>query len=292
MHPGIGSRLIRLAGPLLAVALLATSPPASADCQNSLNLEGIVSLELCTPGDKCVEAESVLHDYAMAATSKVAENTLVLEVHASPWRLYDGSMRILTIEEMAGNMKSTLKLNPNVQQIALLASWTGVAPDPNGKSIAQKLSEALDGFPVTGMDGFLWIAKDGSLRTTHQAFTVIKPGRRPYWIHPGDEVMVSLAEGYYVWFEDVFIEKREPAGVRRAAAAWDIYMLCPDRALLSFESAAALSDPIAAYDAALIRLERGKEGDLEAATRLLNLASKLGDKKAKARLREMSRQGR
>ncbi|MGD1075224.1 MAG: hypothetical protein ABR903_03980, partial [Thermodesulfovibrionales bacterium] len=61
-----------------------------------------------------------------------------------------------------------------MKRIDLIASWTGVAPDRDGKSLAQKLSDVLNGLPVSGKDGFVWIAKNGAVRTTHQAFTVQK----------------------------------------------------------------------------------------------------------------------
>jgi hypothetical protein len=178
-----------------------------------------------------------------------------------------------------------------VKRIVLIASWTGVAPDPNGKSLAQKLSDLLNGFPVTGMDGFVWIAKDGAIRTTHQRFTA-KRAKYPYLVHPGDEVMASFSTGWHILFEDDWINERDAGGIMRAGVGWDVFGLCPDRALQSFETAAKLSDPIAAYNAALIRLQRGKEGDLVAATALLSQAAALGDKKAQARLQRLTGQGR
>jgi len=278
--------LISFVALLLNVVLLAAGPHAFADCEPPVTLEGTVSIECCIPPDECISAGRAIYDYSMSA--KVDPDVLSISTQASPWHLYDGDMRIIPVEELAEGAKA--KLRDGVKRIVLVASWTGVAPDRSGKSLAQKLSDALGGFPVSGMDGFVWIAKDGSIRTTRQAYTIKQ--KCPYAIHPGDEVMVSLVPGWLIAFEEDYIKKRDSEGIMRAGAGWDIFMLCPERALQSFEAAAALSNPIAAYNAALIRLERGKDGDLEAAAKLLTQAAKLGDKKAKARLQEMNRQGR
>jgi hypothetical protein len=138
------------------------------------------------------------------------------------------------------------------------------------------------------MDGFVWLSKDGSARTTHQAFTT-KHLKNPYGLHLGDDVMVSLVAGWPIDFEEDYAKKGDAYGIMRAGAAWDIFMLCPERALQSFEAAARLSNPIAAYNAAIIRLERSKDGDLEAATALLSQAAALGDKKAQAKLDRLTR---
>ena len=104
--------------------------------------------------------------------------------------------------------------------------------------------------------------------------------------------MVSLVPGWVVGYEEDFVKKGNAKGIMHAGAGWDIFMLCPERALQSFEAAARLSDPIAAYNAAIIRIERGKDGDREAAAAFLKRAAKLGDSKAKARLQEMNLQDR
>jgi hypothetical protein len=282
--------MMRLAGLLFGVGLLAVGQHAFAGCENSLNLEGTVTVDMCVPGDKCTLARSVLGDYMMTAAKKLPEPTLVMNMHASPWQLYDATMRIITLEEIADKAKANRQAD--MKQVFLMASWTGVTPDPNSKSIAEKLSDLLGGFPVRGMDGFLWIAKDGSLRATQQAFTITKPAKSPYGIRSSDEVMVSLVAGWYVWFEEIFITERDAEGMRRAAAGWDIFMLCPDKALELFEAAAQLSDSIAAYNAALIRFERGKDGDAEKGVKLLTQAARLGDKKAKTRLEGLQREKR
>jgi hypothetical protein len=142
--------------------LLATGQNAFAGCENSLKLEGVMSVECCTSRDKCIPAGKAVYEYSEAA--KDDPSLLSISMQSSPWHFYDNDMRILTVEELAEMVRPTIR---KVKRIALIASWTGVAPNPNGKSLAQKLSDLLDGFPVNGMDGFVWIVKDGSVRTTH-----------------------------------------------------------------------------------------------------------------------------
>jgi hypothetical protein len=268
---------------MFGIILFFVSQIAFAACETSLKLEGIVSIKCCTPQSECIPASKAVYDYTESA--KDDPTAMSISLHASPWRLYDGDMRILTVEELAAMVKA--KLQGEVKRVVLLASWTGVAPNSNGKSLAKKLSYALGGFPVDGMDGFVWIAQDGSVRTTQQAFTM-KP-KCPYGIRPGEEVMVSLVPGWHVGYEEDHIKRRDAEGIRHAGAAWDIFMLCPEKALQLFEAAANLSNPIAAYNAALMRLERGKPGDYEAAIKLLKKAVALGDKKAKTKLHNLKR---
>jgi hypothetical protein len=164
-----------------------------------------------------------------------------------------------------------------------MASWSGVAPAPRDKSLAEKLSSALGDIPVSGADGFLWIAKDGSTRTSRQAVSVRTVGGQ-YAIPAGAEVMTSMAAGWHADFEEVFHRERNADGLMRAGAAWDILYLCPDSALRTFEAAAQLSHPVAAYNAAMIRLARRGRGDLKAAVALLTRAANAGDAKALKRL--------
>jgi len=257
-----------------------------AGCESSLKLEGIMSVECCTPRDKCIPAATAIYDYSVAA--KVEPGVLSISMQASPWHVYDGDARILTIEELAEIAKGQLK--KEIKRIDLIASWTGVVPDLNGKPLAQRLSDLLDGFPVTGKDGFVWVAKDGSVRTTHQAFTTMP--KCPYGVHPGGEVFVSLIWAWLIQYEEDYVKKGNAEGILRAGAGWDVFMLCPERALQSFEAAATLSNPIASYNAALIRLDRNKDGDVEAATNLLMHAAKLGDKKAQVQLQKLRPQTR
>jgi hypothetical protein len=273
--------------PLLLAILLTTSNQVLAECKPLVALEGVVSLEQCTAGDSCVSAAEALFQYSTKKREIDDDPTVLnLSLHASPWRLYDVEKRILTIEEVAEMVKPFIA--KGVQRIVLKASWTGVSPDRGGKSLATKLSEALGGFPVEGINGFLWIAEDGSTRTTHQAATLFQGGG-PYKVRAGREVMVSMVAGWTATLEDTFIKNKDLDGLKDAGAGWDIFFLCPDRALQAFE-AAARSNPIAAYNAALMRLERKSEGDLKAAAGLLSQAANAGDKKAQARLAVLKNQ--
>lgn len=103
----------------------------------------------------------------------------------------------------------------------------------------------------------------------------------------GDEVMVSLAAGWYTEVEDAIVKRKDADALMHAGAGWDIYGLCPDRALKTFEAAAKMSNSIAAYDAAVMRLERNGKGDMEAARALLSQAAEAGDGKAKEKLRTL-----
>lgn len=275
--------IARMAFFVFNIVFLVPCQHAFAECESSIKLDGTVSVECCAPREKCIPAGKAVYEYTEAA--KDDPSLLSISMNASPWHLYDGDMRILTIEELAAMVKPNI--GNGVKRVVLVASWTAVPPDVNSNSIAQKLSHLLNDFPVSGMDGFVWIAKDGTVRTTRQAFTIKQTC--PYGIHPGDEVMVSLVAGWPIEFEENYIKKGDSDGIMRAGAGWDIYMLCPDKALQLFEAAAKLSNPIAAYNAALIHLERGKKTDLDAAIALLSQAAALGDKKAQDRVQQLKR---
>jgi len=273
---------------LLSAVLVANSCIALADCRTSVPVEGVISVKACdSRTETCIAGTKAVYDYM--DKMKDDPSVLAMGLHASPWRFYDSDMRILTIEEMAEMAQP--QIGKKVKRIDLIASWSGVAPHSGGKSLAQKLSDSLKGFPVSGKDGFLWIAKDGRLRTTHQAFTVTQGGN-PYSIAEGDEVMVSLTAGWPATLEEAFVKKRDADGIMRAAAGWDIFLLCPDRALQAFDAAAKLSHPIAAYNAALMRLDRRNKGDLEVATALLSQAADAGDTKAQAWLKKLKQKSR
>jgi len=275
---------------LLTAMLLTASCHVLAECKPHRALAGVVSLEQCTAGDSCVSAAEALFQYLTKESEAGDDPTVLnLSLHASPWRLYDIEKRILTIEEVADMAKPFIA--NGVKRIVLKASWTGVSPDRGGKSLATKLSEALGGFPVEGFDGFLWVAKDGSVKTTHQAATSFQGGM-PYKIRPGRDVMVSMVAGWPATLEDVFLQNKDADGIKDAGAGWDIFFLCPDRALQAFEAAARYANPIAAYNAALIRLERNSKGDLKAAAELLAQAANAGDKKAQRRLALLRKQHR
>lgn len=265
---------------LLWTLLAVANCSALAECPSGLPLSGVITIKTCEPSkETCIPGEQAVYDYMQKVEDKPEAYTIAL--NASPWRFYDAEMRIITVQEMAQTLKPSL--TEEKKRIELIASWTGVAPDINSKSLAQQLSDQLGGFPVSGMDGFLWVANDGKLRTTRQAFSA-HIAMAPYKISEGDEIFVPLVAGWPAEMESTFIKDRNAEGIMRAGAGWDIFFLCPDRALQAFETAAKLGHPIAAYNAALIRLERGDKNDLTIARALLQQAAKIGDGKAKTRL--------
>lgn len=270
---------------LLWTVLAVANCSALAECPSGLPLSGVITINTCDENkETCVLGEKAVYDYMQKVEDKPGVYTVAL--NASPWRFYDAEMRIVTVQEMAQTLKSSLA--KDTKRIELIASWTGVAPENNSKSLAQQLSDQLNGFPVSGMDGFLWITNDGKLRTTRQAFSG-HAGLGHYKIAQGDEIFVPLVAGWHAEMESAFIKDRDAEGIMRAGTGWDIYFLCPDRALQAFEAAAKLGHPIAAYNAALVRLERGKKNDLTIAKALLVQAAKIGDKKAKIRLQMLKR---
>jgi hypothetical protein len=189
-------------------------------------------------------------------------------------------MRILAVDELVGAVRP--KLNDTLERIELIGSWTGVSPAPGVASLAERVSKALDGLPVKGEDGFLWLAQDGTRRTSRQAFT-LREGAGSYFLPKGSEVLVPLAAGWPAYVQDRIPE--DDAGLlMRAAAGWDVFFLCPDKALAGFEHAAEKGSAIAAYNAALMRLERDADGDRTAALALLERGAALGDAKSRTRL--------
>lgn len=264
---------------LLALCLLS---PAALACDTShLSLSGAVSVTTCSPkqdSTDCVYAGQALFEYLEAVPDSDALFTIGLQ--ASPWRMYDGEMRILTADDIADAVRP--QLNGKLERVELIGSWTGVSPEPGVPSLADRVSKALGGFPVKGEDGFLWLAKDGTRRTTRQAFTA-REGAGSYFLPSGSEVFASLVAGWPAYVQDQ-IPEDDADMLMRAAAGWDVFFLCPDKALEGFEKAASNGSAIAAYNAALMRLERGADGDRASALALLERGAALGDAKSRERL--------
>lgn len=262
--------------------LLCLLVPAAQACENShLPLSGTVTVPTCSPQqdpEHCIYAGKALYQYMGAIPDN--DDVLTIGLHASPWRVYDGDMRILTIDELATSSRASL--NGKVERVELIGSWTGVSPAPGTPSLAQRLSTALGGVPVSGEDGFLWLSSDGSRRTTRQAFT-LREGGGSYYLPKDEALLVSLAAGWFAQAQDVLPEN--DANLQMLAAAGkDIFLLCPDEALAGFEHAAGIGSAIAAYNAAVMRMERGHAGDRTAALALLEQAAAQGDEKSKALL--------
>ncbi|MTW12845.1 hypothetical protein GM658_19745 [Pseudoduganella eburnea] len=258
---------------LSLLSLLAACATAQADCPTTLPLKGVINLDNCYPiGADCVPAAEALYQYTLASPD-VGDEVLSISLHGSPWHFYGPDSRIMTIENMAGMVKQQ---GSKIHEVILMASWSGASPDKHRRSLAQQLSSALGDMKVSGPNGFLWYEKDGKTAVTQQAFTVFKTG--PYAVKKGEKVMASLVEGWPAQFEDTFAKQRDAQGLLRAGVGHEVFSLCPSRALAAFDASAALGNPIAAYNAAILRLERGDSGDREAALALLRKAATAGDR--------------
>lgn len=264
---------------LLALCLL--SPAALACDTPHLSLSGTVKVQTCSPrqdSTDCMYSAQVMYEYMEAMPDD--DSLYSIGLQASPWRMYDGQMRILTAADVADAVRP--ELDGKVKAVELIGSWTGVSPEPGMPSLADQVSSLLDGFPVKGEDGFLWLAKDGTRRTTRQAFT-LREGGGSYFLPKGADVFAPLVAGWPAFVQDQIPEDNAEM-LLHAAAGWDIFFLCPDSALAGFERAAAKGSAIAAYNAALMRLERSADGDRAAALALLERGAALGDGKSRSRL--------
>jgi hypothetical protein len=269
---------------VFAILLAAVAGAPRAECVTTLPLHGTETVPACdsrTPD--CHPAAAKLYAYLNALAEDPAIVTIALQ--SSPWRMYGPDMRILTVDEAAAAIRPLL--TERAKKVQFIGSWTGVAPSERHRSLAVRVSRALDGFPVEGFDGFLWIAPDGKLRTTQQAFTG-RAGGGPYGVRDGEEVMVALVAGWHISVESHWVEQGNADGVLHAAAGWDVFGLCPDSALASFEKAAGLGSAIGAYNAALMRLEKGGASNRKAAHALLERAAGLGDDKARKKLETLA----
>jgi hypothetical protein len=192
--------------------------------------------------------------------------------------MYDGELRILTVDDVAAVAKGALAEEP-IRRVVLFASWSGVAPT-GAESLAARLSRALDGFPVDGMDGFLWLDPQGQPRTTRQEYTV-RSGSGYYQVERGADVFVPLIFGWASGVKARILENSDNEAMLMAGVGDDVFMLCPEEALASFEKAAEFGSAVGAYNAALMRLERGER---DAAIALMQRAVALGDDKAATKL--------
>ncbi len=272
----------------LAVLIGSMSFAAIADCRHELPVRGVESLSACDPKTQaCLPADKAFFEFMDKAQDDQA--VLFVSLHASPWHAYDAESRILTPDHLAGTIREFLARHQTVKRVELRASWSGVRPAANTLSIAERLSKALGGFPVTGTQGFLWVSADGGLRTTRQAVT-LSVGQ--YLVARDGEVMVSAVAAWPLSVIDAIRKKQDARALLRAGAAWDIFGLCPDNALATFEEAAGMGNAVGAYNAALMRLERGTKPDIEKATALLLQAAKAGDAPSRAQLAKLQLQAR
>lgn len=268
---------------LAVLSLLAACAGAQADCPTTLPLKGVINIDNCSPlRDGCVPAADALYEYT-GAMPDVGDEVLRISMHGSPWHLYGPDSRIMTIESLAAVVKQQ---GSKIREVILMSSWSGASPDKKHKPLAQQLSNALGTMKVSGPDGFLWYEKDGKTAITQQAFTTFATG--PYAVNKGEKVMASLVAGWPAQFEDTYAKQGNAEGLLLAGVGLETFSLCPERAWKAFDAAATLGNPVAAYNAAVLRLERGASGDREAALALLRKAAAAGDTPAAALLNQTS----
>lgn len=265
---------------LAACFALALLPDFGHACEQAPALEGVLSIPQCDPAsEECVPGTRAAH---AALEALEIPDVFTIGVQTSPWRMYDAEGRVLTIAEVAAAVRAAMPASD--RRVHLAGSWTAARPDGGGDTLAHRLSVALDGVPVDGSDGFLWLSPSGAMRTTRQAFSVWKAG--PYSVARGEEVLTALVPGAMAQFEDQFARDNNAAGVVQAGIGFDVFLLCQERARSAFERAAGMGSPIGAYNAGLMHAETG---DSDAAKRWLQLAARRGEAKAADALRSLPR---
>lgn len=268
---------------LFSALLLAAAGSATASCPNSLPLKGMLTVPNCVPMKAgCQRADEALYAY-MKARPNQGDEVLTIGLHGSPWHLFGPDQRILDIEQLAAMVRQH---GSKIRRVELLSSWSGVAPDAQRQSLARQLSQALGGMAVDGQDGFLWFERNGRTRTTRQAFTAFATG--PYAIEQGSAVMAALVTGWTASYEARFLQQKDANALLGVGVGHETFGLCPARALAAFEAAAALAQPVAAYNAAILRLERDTAGDKDAARALLARAAAQGDQPSAALLERLT----
>ncbi|MCX7032404.1 MAG: hypothetical protein NT046_00300 [Arenimonas sp.] len=272
---------------LLPLLLLIASPNVHAACEEVLftpALAGIETIPTCPLGSEdCLYSGEAVFRYAEAIPDDPA--AMGITAQGSPWRLYGPDNRILTLDFLAKAVRGAQ--SEGEKKVVLVTSWSGVAPSAGVSSLADQLSKALDGFPVEGQDGFLWISPEGRTRTTQQAYSV-REGAGSYGVPSDKEVFVPLAAGWAAQVVATADAPLEPELVLAAGVGWDAFSLCPTRALEMFERAGHLGLAIGAYNAAQMLLARGREGDREAALQWLRKAAAAGDQPAAEQLASLT----
>lgn len=264
----------------LALLLAFTFVPSVGNaCEPTALLDGVVTIPQCdsAAGMECVPGQQAVYEALQALD---IPETYTIGAQTSPWRIYDSDGRIMAIEDIAAAIRKGR--TDSDKRVHLAGSWTAARPDGGDSTLARRLSSALDGFPVDGSDGFLWLSPEGKMRTTRQAFTAWSG-----WIYSvvrGDDVLTALVPGSLAQFEDRFAQDGISAGVLQAGIGFDVFMLCPTSALAAFERAGEMGNPIGAYNAGLMHAENG---EYEAAMAWLEKASTLGEAKADATLFRM-----
>lgn len=265
--------------PFAVVVLAFSSPSATMACIQSSLLEGAVTIPQCAADadTRCLPAGQAVFDAVQAIEMP---GVFTIGLQSSPWRMYEPSGRILSIEDVASIVRASRPEEDT--RVRLVGSWTSALPEGGKETLAWRLSTALDGIPVDGSDGFLWLSASGAIRTTRQAHSVWKSG--PYRVAAGDDVMVAFVPGSLAQLEEQFAEKGMADAVVQAGVGHDVFALCPERALAAFKRAGDMGSEVGAYNAGLLLAE---SGDLDEAVRWLEKAATLGEPKAKEALAEL-----
>lgn len=278
-HRWLVTFLICTVGALLPGVAWACSPMPA--------LDGVLTIPQCephAPAADCMPATTALYDGLQAFD---IPDVFTVGLQTSPWRMYDAEGRILTVEEVADAIRAG---RPETdRRVHLVGSWTASRPDGGTDTLASRLSLALDGLPVDGSDGFLWLDRTGHTRTTRQAASTRMSG--PYAVRPTDEVMMAQIPGALIDYEAAFVEQVNAAALVHVGMGYDAFLLCPERALAAFEHAAGLGSAIGAYNAGLMHAGAGRR---QAATTWLERAISLGEPKAASALAKLAQdeQGR
>lgn len=266
---------------IFSLFLLLAWVGAYAECDSELPVSGALSMASCNPKQgKCLSVSEALLRYAQAYPDR--DDVLLIASQASPWHFYDENSRIMPVNVMADSIRGHLH---QIKKVVLLSSWSGVRPHAGVPSLAEKLAQALAGFPVEGQAGFLWLTPNGGSKTTRQRYSVVKGS--PYRVQNGAEVMAAMQYADPLSRDEQALSAQDAQGVFYAGAAWEILGLCPQKAMLRFATAAKLNHPVAAYNWAVMLLETGRSEDAQAARKILeSVASQ--DQPAQALLAQLS----
>src|SRR5687767_13355430 len=119
----------------LALLVLCLLSPAALACDTShLPLSGAISVRTCSPTQDsvdCVYSGQALSEYMEAIPDN--DSLYSIGLHASPWRMYDAEMRVLTVDDVADVVRP--RLDGKLEGVELIASWTGVSPEPGAPSL-------------------------------------------------------------------------------------------------------------------------------------------------------------
>lgn len=273
-----GTRLALTTQRLTAILAIALLPGLASACAPTQGLDGALTIPQCdaaSPAEDCTAGSQALF---LALNAFEIPQVFTIGVQSSPWRMYDGEGRILTVDDVAAAVRAGRPESD--RRVRLVGSWTSARPDGSTDTLARRLSAALDGLPVDGSDGFLWLSQDGSaIRSTRQSASIRTSGQ--YLVPAGEDVMMALVHGVLIDDEDQLAKQGNADGVLHAGIGHDVFLLCPERAMAAFKQAAELGSAIGAYNAGLMHADAGEQGDAEV---WLKRAVALGEPKAAAAL--------